>query len=599
MTHSYVYHPSLLLLDLGGGPVIDRSSGDNDGVATNSRHSTFNFSGRATILRDKPYTGALFYDRRNQTQSLGPAQVMLTENTHYGLNAALLSPLTPVPMQMELTRTEDHGSGADQVIDDRIDQLRIRAEAAVGSFGTSEFRYLGTRQDSTSGSAGLPILASRSTNDGANLDTRLKFGARSEYALNNVVTFNTNKFTAGQSAPAQLQELRVGFDLHGRHSDELQTYWRYNNNSSKQGAQEMHLNSASAGLNYRFNQELGSTLSVRGEDNKTTQLNSNLYGIDGSALYRRALPLGEATAAYNFAYTRRDQVAAAQQSSVIGEHVILVGTAPSLLNHDQIAASSVVVSNLTRTQTFAEGSDYVLSELGLKLRIQRVIGGNILDGQEVLVDYSFATGGTFALSQFDNLLNLNWGIKSYVNLYLRYLDSAQTLLSGVPTSPVNPARDTIYGTRAEFPLSLLSQVFLFGGNAERENRRETIAPFRRSSLDGFAQMDLPLVRSGNIRVGSRRLQVDYDLSPNQGVNLVAYDLRLWARAGFGIDLSAEASHERDTGAPEVRERTLVSAKAQWRKRKLMLTADLTRVRDAQGVTERTRTYGQIVLRRDF
>ena len=599
MTHSYVYHPTLLMLDLGGGPVIDKSSVDSDGVATNSRRQQFNFSGRATVLRDKPYTGALFYDRHNQTQSLGPAEVLVTESARYGLNFSLLSPLTTIPMQMELTRSENQGSGAEQIINDRIDQLRINMQTGIGKLGTSAFQYLGTRQDSVSGSTGQPIQASHSNNDGVNLDTRLKFGAAKEYDFNNVVTLNTNRFTTGQGTFTQLQELHVGFDLYGRHSSDVQSFWRYNNNSSKQDTQEMHLNTASAGLSYRWDQDLSGTLSARGEDNKTTQLNSTLYGLDGSALYRRALPLGEATAAYNFAYSRRDQQASEQQAQVIGEHVTLVGTALVPLNNQQVVASSVVVNNLTRTQVFVEGRDYVLSQLGLTTRIQRVIGGNILDGQEVLVDYAFATGGTFALSQLDNTVSLNWGIKSYLNVYVRHLDSAPQLISGVPTSPINPATDTLYGTRAEYPLRLLSQELLLGGRVEREIRRETVAPFRRSSLDTFAQADLPLVSNGNIRVGSRRLQVDYDLSPDQGVNLVAYDLRMWARAGAGIDLSADASHERDTGAPEVRERTLLSAKAQWRRRKLLLTADLTRVRDAQGAVERTRTYGQIMLRRDF
>jgi hypothetical protein len=70
MTRSYIYHPSLLALDLGGGPVIDKGSFDANGVATNSKRQLFNFSGRATILRDKPYNGALFYNRQNQNQSI-------------------------------------------------------------------------------------------------------------------------------------------------------------------------------------------------------------------------------------------------------------------------------------------------------------------------------------------------------------------------------------------------------------------------------------------------------------------------------------------------------------------------------------------------
>ena len=599
MTHSYIYHPSLLSLDLGGGPVIDKGSYNADGVATNSKRQLVNFSGRATVLRDKPYTGALFYDRRNQTQSMGPAQVMLTENTRYGLNFSLLRPVTPIPLQVDLTRSENQGRGAEQVIQDRIDQLRLRMDANVGKLGSSTFQYLGARQDSVSGSSGLPIQASSSSNDNVNLDTRLKFGARNEYDLDNAVALNTNKYTAGQGALAELKDFRFGLDLRGRHSDALQTYGRYNLNTGKQGEQAMTLNSASAGVSYRLNPELSGTLAARGDNNRSSQVGSTAYGIDGSAQYRRTLPLGEATAGYSFAYSQREQQATAQQARVIGEHVTLAGTTLARLGKEQIIAGTVVVSNLTRTQTFVEGRDYVLSQIGLRLRIQRLIGGNILDGQEVLTDYAYATGGNYAASQLDNTVNLSWALKSYLNVFLRYMDSAPHLDSGAPTSPLNPGRSILYGSRAELPLSLLWQEFLIGGRAEHENRHEVISPYERASLEAYAQTDLPLVRSGNIRIGARQMQVDYDYNPLQGVKLAAYDLRLWARVGYGIDLSAEASRERDTGAPVARERSSASVKAQWRKRKLLVTFDLTRVRDAQGGAERTRTYGQIVLRRNF
>jgi hypothetical protein len=587
------------MLDLGGGPVIDRTAFSSDGVVTNSKRQLFNLSGRATILRDKPYTGALFYDRRSQTQSMGPAQVMLTENTRYGINASVRSPFTPIPSQLEFTRSENQGTGAEQVIQDRIDQLRIKMDTNVGRWGTSTFQYLGTRQDSASGSTGLPVQASHTTNDGVNLDTRLKFGAANEYDLNNLVTLNTNRYSATQGTLAELQDFRFGLDLRGRHSEALQTYARYGYATSKQGVQDATLNSASAGLNYRLNQEVSGSLAVRGDNNQTSQLSSTLYGMDGAVQYRRALPLGELTAGYNFAYSQRDQQATAQQSRVIGERATLAGTIATPLLQEQIALATVVVSNLTRTQIFVEGLDYVLSQIGLRLRVQRVIGGNILDGQQVLVDYAYSSGGTYAISQLDNTVNLSWALKNYLGLFVRYLDSAPTLNSGTPTSPLNPAKSTLYGSRADLPVSLLSQEFLIGGRAEREIRHEVISPYKRASLDTYAQMDLPYVRSGNIRLGARQMQVDYDYSPLQGVKLKAYDLRLWSRVGWGIDLSAEGSRYRDTGTPLVRDGATATLKAQWRRRKVLWTFDLTRVRDAQGAAERTRTYAQVILRRDF
>lgn len=599
LTHSYIYHPSLLSLDLGGGPVLDRSRYDVDGATTNSNRPQYNLRARAIVLRDKPYTGELFYDRRNQTQGLGPALEMLTQNTRYGASFSLRGPVTPIPMTLELTRSDNHGRGAEQVIDDHIDQVRLTTYANVGKLGTSTFQYLGSHQDSVSGSPGRPIQTSRFDNNNAFLDTRLKLGAANQYDLTNRVALNTNRYTVGEGLPTQLRDFSFMLDLRGRHSADLQTFEHYDFNSNKQGEESATLNAASAGVSYNFTPQLSGALAARGESNRATHLSSTLYAIDGSTQYRQTLPLGQATLGYNFTYSQRDQQATAPQSRLLGERVTLAGTTLVKLGKPQILAGTVVVSNLTRTQTFVEGQDYVLTQIGLGLRIQRLLGGNILDGQEVLIDYDFDLGGTYALSQFDNTVNLSWAYKSYLSMFARYTDSAPHLDSGTPTTPINPARTTVYGMRTDVPLSLLSQQLLLGGSAERENRREIILPFKRANYETYAQVELPLIQYGNIRIGSRRLEVDYDNNPAQAVRLRAYDLRLWSRPAYNIDLSVDATRERDTGTAVVRQRSLTSARAQWRERKLSWTFRLTRTHEVQGLTDRWRTYGEMSLRRDL
>ena len=76
-------------------------------------------------------------------------------------------------------------------------------------------------------------------------------------------------------------------------------------------------------------------------------------------------------------------------------------------------------------------------------------------------------------------------------------------------------------------------------------------------------------------------------------------MRLGVNLGYGVDLSAETTHVRDTGRPLVSENTTSMIKAKWRRRKLQATFDLRRERDAQGDFERTRTYAQFIVRRDF
>ena len=602
MTHSYVYHPTLLSLDIGGGPVLDRGRGETDIATTNTGRQMFNFTSRATILREKPYSGVLFFDHRNQTQSIGPAQTMLTESTRYGFDFALLNPVTPVPLRLNVTHSETQGSGADQILNDRIDQLNLRADANLGPLGKTAFLYRSARQESASGSPDGRIQASRSGNESLNLDTQLQFGANRQFDLDNAISLNTVDYRTGNGSSTEQRDLRFGLNLRGRHSDEIQTFGRYNLSASDRADLTATQNAASAGINYRPRPDLHSSIAVRGENNRTSQLVSNLYGIDGSATYQRALAVGQGTAGYSVAHTQRDQQASARETRIIGEQLTLTGTTLVPLARTQVVAGSMKVGNLTHTQTFVEGSDYVLSVIGVTTRVQRVIGGNILDGQNVLVDYAVETGGTYAVNQLDQAVNLNWGLKDYLNIYLRLADSSPQLSSGTPTAPLNPARSRVYGANADLPLVTplnLLQDLRLGGRTEWEARRESISPYARASQEVFSQAALPLARSGSVRLGRRQTRIDYDFAPDKGVKLTAYDLRVWARLGYGVDFSVDATRERDTGAPLLRERSLLTAKAQWRVRRFRLSFDLTRSRDAQGATERTRTYAMLLARRDF
>lgn len=599
LTHSYVYHPSLLTLDLGGGPVFDRSRYELDGVRSDGNRRFYNVTAHATVLRDKPYSGALFYDRQHQNQNLGPALEFLTENTRYGASLSLRNPVTPVPLKLEVTRSTNHGRGSGQTLDDRIDQVRLTTSANIGKTGISNFYYLASHQESLSGSVNLPVQPSQFKSSSAYLDTRLKLGARNEYDLANTIALNTNDYTVAQALPVQMRDFNFGLDLRGRPSDDLQTNARYNFVSNKQREESLQSNTAGAGINYRFTPALSGALGVRAEVNRATHLDASLYAIDGSAHYTQPLPLGQATLGYTFSYSRHDQQATAAQSTMVGEHATLSGTSFVTLSRPQVIPGTVVVSNLTRSQVFVEGQDYVVSQLGLKSRIQRLVGGNIVDAQEVLVDYDFALGGSYALTQLDNSVFVSWAYQNLLSMLARYTDSAPRLQSGAPTAPVNPSSTILYSLHAEIPTSLLWQQQLLGANAERENRREIILPYRRTSYEAYVQVDLPLVDNGNLRLGSRRLRVDYDNNQAQDVNLRASDLRLWLRLANGVDVSLDATRERDTGTPIVRERSFRSAKAQWRQRKLLWTFTLTRTHELQGAAESRRTFGQMSLRRDF
>lgn len=604
MTHGYVYHPNLLLLDLGAGLVFDRNSYTSDGMVTSSRATPYNITARARFLRDKPYRGGLYFERTNDSQAVGPAQSLSTQNKRYGVDFSLLAPVTPVTLNLSANRFHTLGKGAEQVIDDRIDEVNFRAERIFRGVGESRFRYQAIKDDSRSGSLGLPIRATRSRTERADLDTSLAFGARKEYELTHSVSLNTLNYTADEDTAVDSRQLRFNLQLRGRPATDLQTHARYqvdhNDQRAQASRQTSRVEALNAGLSYQPSPELGGALEASETLERSSVLSSSQLGFNGSVRYRYALPLGELTAGYGVNYLWRDQIAVEPVAHVVGERVTLAGTNPVTLRNPQVIAGSVVVSNVQRTQVFVEGNDYVLSQIGLNTRIQRLIGGNILDGQEVVIDYDFDTGGTYTRTQLDNTVELAWNLKSYASVYARYLDSAVHLIAGTPNAPLNPIRSTVYGVRADVPLALLAQEVHLGGSAEREDRREALAPFQRSTFEVFGETTLPQMARGGLRVAARQTTTAYTHTPEQDVDQKSYNAKLWARFPNGVDVSFEATRTSDTGAAQAtRQSTSTLAKARWRVRRFLMTLELGRVHEAQGPTQRTHTRGRLELRRNF
>jgi hypothetical protein len=598
MTHSYVIHPNFMSLDVGGGPILQRGRFVSDAEETQSQGALYNFTGRAMFLRDKPYTGSVFYEHLNPTLNVAPGQVITQENTRYGADFSLLAPVTPVPLYLEATRSHFQGRGADRIIDDEISRFNLRASRSYGAVGSTQLQYQATQQASMSGSPNLPIQSSNSSNQGLSVDSRFQFGSARQYDLTNLISLNTQSYSLqGQNTIPERRDGRMFFDVRGRHSKDLQSFGFYNYSTSDQGELSSVVHSAAAGLNYTPRPAFSATVGVHGDDSQTKQLSTSTHGVDGSLRYQQALPVGVAQVSYGLRYDQREQHASATQTGTIGERITLTGNAFVALGHQHVNTASLIVTNVTRTQTFVAGIDYTLTLIGAETRLQRLIGGAILDGQELLVDYSYDVGGTFAYTQADQTLNLNWGLKNYVNAYVRYLDSEPRLGSGTPSYPLNVVRSNLYGVRADVPLRLRAEMML-GGSLERENRRETISPFRREARDLYFQTEDPFFGAGNIRVSARHTRVDY-ANAAQNVNLQGYDLRYWARFWLGVDVSATASYENDTGGLLQRRRMINTVKAQWIYRKMNLSFDLGRTIETQGEFRRSRALMQVTARRDF
>lgn len=597
MTHSYVYHPNLMTLDLGGGPILHSESFTGETGAARARGALYNLTARATLLRDKPYTGTVFFSHLNPTVSVAPGQVLTQENTRYGFDFSLLGAASPVPLQAGFTRSHSQGRGADRLVDDRIDQFNLGASRSYGALGSTSVQYQTSHQASQSGSQNLPIQSSKASNHALNVDTRLQFGEKRQYDLANLVSFNTQGYALGSAALPDLKDGRFVLDLRARHSDKLHSHGLYNYGHSHQGELDSVIQAASVGLSYWPVTGLETSLGMRGDNNRTRQFNARSNGIDGSFRYEQPLPVGVGQLSYGARYDSRAQQAQSSQTSVLGELITLSGVAYIALSRPNVVGGTPVVSNAGRTQIFVAGVDYLLTVVGTETRLQRLIGGRILDGEQVLVDYAYDVGGTYAYNQFDQTLNLNWSLSRYANGYFRHFISAPRLASGSPSFPLNEVRSSIYGLRADLPFNPGLQVTL-GGGIEFEDRHESVSPYRRMANDLYLQTDEPLFDFGNLRASLRRSRIEYAVAA-QNSDVRGYELRYWSRQWFGIDLTAVLSAERDDAGLVPRHRSDGSIGVQWQERKFTLTSGLIRTRETQAGIERNRTTFQFLAKRDF
>jgi hypothetical protein len=570
---------------------------DSDGIQNSSHEPLYNLSAHAVLLADKPARGTLFYDRLNSTPSVDPGEIFNQQNTRYGLTAALLAPLTPVAMDFAATREHNQGSSSTRVVDDQIDRLNFKAARELWSYGRTQFSYQTLQQTSSSGSTSLALQNSHQDQKNLSLDTRLRLGGQTPFELNNRIEYSRQKYTQESGYTPELDDLRFALDASGSLGNQWLTFANYQFGRNRQDDKATLTDSANVSTSWVATKGLDLNAGVHFNDAKAEQFTSHARGVDGSVNYTQALPVGTLQAGYSARYEQRDQSANGTQVAIVGERVMLNSTTAVTLSRTRVTGTSVRVSNVTRSQVYVEGVDYLLSVIGISTRIQRLLTGIILDGEEVQVDYTFDVGGTFANTQLDQGLNLNWAVSRMLSLYLRYNDSTPKLTSGTPTSPLNTVQSRLVGARADVPLS--SQIDLTaGGLLEREDHRETISPFVRRSGEAYLQGEIPLETRNNYRLGARRSVVTAD-NLLQESDLISYDLLLGLRLDSGLSLNVVGLYERDNGGVELRVRKSASLRAQWRYRRVSLSADLSRVQELQGLYVRDRTMGRVDLRRDF
>lgn len=585
----YIYHPNFLSMDLGGSLLLDQSEFESDQGSNSTDEELVSLSARLDFLKKKPFPFSIYYDKQNPSVSTGLAGRFTQENIKYGFDFALLSPVTPVQITIKAFKETSDGEGFEQIIDESKEQALIKLYYPYGSGSHVQLTHQENTLDSRSGSTGVTIFEQLVTTTSTNVDTKNQFGARNNIHL----TTNISNRERDQY-PVQ-SELTVSPNLTWNHSESLDSYYKLNYADSEVDGIESeqrqivagvgsHAENYTAGLNVRAEQ-----IQATGIDYDNTSLN---YNVSNDTKFKHS----EVRLNYKGNYEIRDQSADAQNDvfAVFGEEHVLEGTTPVDLLRANIVEASIEVWNESRTQSFDVNVDYRVIRIGEQTQIQRLIGGSILDGQIVVVDYDYVTGGTFAYDITGHNVDATWSILRRYDLYARYRNTAQDLRDGSPDNiKLNSVESTTYGFKTE---RVLLNGMKVGGELYRQDHKEDISPFLKDNLDYF--VEIPLSKQTNIRFSGRKVIKDNEFT-DEDTDLEGYILRIKSRPGLRVTSSFESTYEKDTGGTVSRLLQTHRLLVRWRMRQLKFDASIRYSDEEQGDIVRDRWEAKLELRRDF
>ena len=601
-THSYMYHPDFLNMDISGGLLFVQQDFESDQGDSESSDTHHNFSGRFNFLRRKAYPITLYYQQSNPAATTSLAGRFLVKNTEYGMLASLNEPISPVSLSLEANSYKTQGSGVGTVIDSQIDKTIVRAYKPYGTSNSIRVSQVFSEKDSRSGSSGLAIQATQTEVKTTDINAINVFGSRNQFNLSQLFTYSDQTTSQAAVIADELSDIRYSIDLNVLHSEQTRSFYHYNILKSDRSllvsnrqTVDTKNQSVNLGMSHGTDTGISADLGMHGttEEQDINQFTRDTYGVRGSVNYDGEIPWGTFYAGFGATYDVSDQSSEQGLISVVDESITLTGSSAVTLLYDFVVHSTVVVQNQDKTQTYVENTDYQLISVGYTTQIQRIISGNIPDGDTVLVSYSYQTGGTVKYATEGYNYNVGVTLFKHVNAYARYSESTPELKEGNTTVPLNSIKNTVVGTRADF--SFVTGWSL-GGLLEYGDNDQTIAPSKRSTYNAYVQTQLPL--ASMIRFSVNKEKID-NLNSVEDNDNTQYQVHINSRPWLRTLLSISLIEEEDIGGSVVRRRSSQNMSLEWSVRKLRFSLRGEHIVDEQGSIEQERTLIRAQLTRRF
>ena len=590
-TKSYIYHPALLDIEIGGGPLLVLGGYNSEAGGNDSNDTLFNYNANFHFLERKNYPFTLYLRRDHPEVTTGILGRFLARTDEYGANGTIRPPLLPMFVFWDAAHWTSKGSGFGSTVDETVDRASLRTTLPYMDAQSVSLSLNLSDRLSASGSPGLPIQESRIETFGAELSGKNILGRRQNFRLDQLLRLQQQDTST--ATLTEIETLGYSGNFTWTHSDVANSFAGYTFTDQDRNETWTRTQNFNAGTQYQFTSGLAVSASGRFSSDEDPAFQRDRAGGQLNASYGVDLSFGALGLSASTGFDRTDQEASSDTAQIFDEPHELVGVAPVPLNQPFVIVETVVVTNATQTQTFIADLDYRLVTIGSTTTIERIATGSIIDGETVLVSYEYETGGTAEYDTFLQSVSANLSILRNANVYARLSDTRNEVRSGILTTPLNDITRFEVGGRVEFPFS---SGWSIGGEYRYTNQDEDIAPFVGRHYEIFVQT--ANYWGTGMRFGAMTDQVDYEFSI-EDVDLVRYFVAISSRLPGATRLTYRLVSSEDDGGSIFREDLRQSLQFDWRYRLMTFSLRAEQADVAQGASRRDQTRVGAELRRSF
>lgn len=339
---------------------------------------------RAEFFRGSKISGSVYGIRKDDRINRQFQPTLNQRRTGFGTSWTFSDAIFPMELSYDYLDSDRTGN-IRREDDERLRESTLRYHADWNVNDHHRFKLVYGHSEMKEDYQGSPFSFD-TTRDLMTLEHELEFGEGYNHELRTLLEWQA------ESGDFARDYFRFGPQMTLRHSDNLQTLYKYQANTERYQGFDVETHRADFLVIHQLYKNLTTTAGVFGlSEDVDDSLSTDQYGGSVDWTYNRNNPYGKFYANLALGYDTQNTSDDQGERIVLDEaHAFRDPLNVTLRNRD-VVQESIVVTDSANRRIYRLGLDYLVARWGAYTRLIRLATGNIADRDTVLVDYTYRT----------------------------------------------------------------------------------------------------------------------------------------------------------------------------------------------------------------